>query len=71
MTQAISKKHTPIRTCLNCRARKAKKELIRIVKKDDVELEDKNHIISARAYYYCNQDCRAKHTTKQSKGKRR
>lgn len=50
------KEHVPIRTCISCRSKKAKKELIRLV------LDKKNQIVideyqkkNGRGIYLCNE----------------
>jgi predicted RNA-binding protein YlxR (DUF448 family) len=47
--------HVPIRTCVSCRSKKAKKELIRLVIKGDNRVViDKLKRINGRGTYVCN-----------------
>ena len=43
-----------IRTCIACRAKKKKHELIRIVKCEEKVLIDEKHNINSRGMYICN-----------------
>lgn len=50
--------HLPIRTCIVCRCKKPKKELLRIIEKDDSFILDSTQKISAKGFYICNnKDC--------------
>ena len=52
-------KKVPLRTCMGCNSKKAKNELIRIVKnKEDVISIDKTGKLEGRGAYICNSvDC--------------
>lgn len=43
-----------IRTCIACRAKKKKQELLRIVKNEEKVLIDEKHNVNARGMYICN-----------------
>ena len=50
-------KKVPMRTCIACRQEKAKKELIRIVKKpDDTFSVDRTGKVSGRGAYVCDDE---------------
>jgi len=50
-----SKSHVPIRTCVSCRSKRPKKELIRLVlDKDDRVVIDEFQTKNSRGIYLCN-----------------
>ena len=57
----MTEKKVPQRMCVVCRTNKPKKELIRIVKKDDEFFIDKTGKMSGRGSYICDShDCMTK-----------
>ncbi|HOJ92636.1 MAG TPA: YlxR family protein [Dictyoglomaceae bacterium] len=46
-------RHIPLRTCIGCGEKKAKRELIRIVRKKDKILFDSTGKVSGRGTYIC------------------
>ena len=46
--------HEPVRTCIVCRRRQYKRELIRLVLQDDVVIVDKRKRLPGRGAYVCD-----------------
>lgn len=57
----MSEKKVPMRMCIVCRESKPKKDLIRIVKNDEVFNIDKTGKLNGRGSYICNsEECLSK-----------
>ncbi|PJF41534.1 MAG: YlxR family protein [Chloroflexi bacterium] len=51
--QAARQKHVPMRTCVVCREKKAKRDLIRIVRTDEGIVVDSSGKLAGRGAYLC------------------
>lgn len=52
-----NKSHIPFRTCVNCRQRRPKQELVRLVRSSTGDLAvDLNKIVPGRGCYLCRQE---------------
>lgn len=49
--------HIPVRTCVACRKKVSKLDMLRVVLKDNQSKIDHKQNLSGRGAYVCNEDC--------------
>lgn len=49
--------HIPVRTCVACRKKASKSDMIRVVLDDDEAKIDQKQKLSGRGAYVCSEDC--------------
>ncbi len=53
----VGRRHEPVRTCIVCRRKKNKRELVRLALTDDVVVVDLKQKMPGRGAYVCSSQC--------------